>query len=172
MHVVSRRHYRATQYRVSERARKRGLAREKCQLAGPKGGGWVYTQLDLEVPWCRAVSRNPRFLCWSGSHMLQFTASQTGESAKLPKGESFEISLPENPATGFRWKITAAGEPVSTMTGEDFRPSTGVGGQGIRCWRFRTLQAGESEIGMVLQRSWGAPAEPEQSFTLRVVVPS
>src|ERR1035437_571124 len=60
MHVVSRRHYRATQYRVSERARKRGLAREKCQLAGPKGGGWVYTQLDLEVPWCRAVSRNPR----------------------------------------------------------------------------------------------------------------
>jgi inhibitor of cysteine peptidase len=104
--------------------------------------------------------------------MLQFTASKTGESAELPKGESFEISLPENPATGFRWKITATGEPVSTMTGEDFRPSTGVGGQGIHCWRFRTIQAGESEIGMVLKRSWGAPAEPAQSFTLRVVVPS
>jgi hypothetical protein len=42
------------------------------------------------------------------------------------------------------------------MTGEDFRPSTGVGGQGIHCWRFRTIQAGESEIGMVLKRSWGA----------------
>src|ERR1035437_5042234 len=83
--------------------------------------------------------------------MLQFTASKTGESAELPKGESFEISLPENPATGFRWKITATGEPVSTMTGEDFLPSTGVGGQGIHCWRFRTIQAGESEIGMVLR---------------------
>ena len=109
---------------------------------------------------------------WLGSHMRQFTNSQTGESAKLPTGESFEISLPENPATGFRWKITATGEPVSAMTGEDFRPSTGVGGQGIHCWRFRTTQAGESAIAMVLQRSWGAPAEPAQSFTLRVVVPS
>ena len=104
--------------------------------------------------------------------MLQFTASQTGDSAKLPKGESFEISLPENPATGFRWKITATGEPVSKMTGEDFHPSTGVGGHGIHYWRFRTTQAGESQIEMVLRRSWGAPAEPEQSFTLRVVVPS
>jgi len=94
--------------------------------------------------------------------MLQFTASQTGESAKLPTGESFEISLPENPATGFRWKFTATGEPVSTMTGEDFRPSTGVGGQGIHCWRFEPHRPAESEIEMVLRRSWGAPAEPEQ----------
>jgi predicted secreted protein len=102
--------------------------------------------------------------------MTRFTLSQTGKSAKLPKGESFEISLPETPATGFRWKITATGEPVSTMTGEEFRPSTGVGGQGIHFWRFRTIHEGESEIGMVLQRSWEAPAEPAQSFTLRVIV--
>jgi len=102
--------------------------------------------------------------------MLQFTASQTGESAEVPKGESFQISLPENPATGFRWKITASGEPVSKMTGDDFHPSTGVGGQGIHRWQFRAIQAGESEIAMVLQRSWEAPAEPAQSFTLRVVV--
>jgi inhibitor of cysteine peptidase len=102
--------------------------------------------------------------------MLQFNASKTGESAKLRKGESFEISLPENPATGFRWKITVIGEPVSKMTGDDFRPSIEVGGQGIHCWRFRTRQAGESEIRMVLQRSWEASAQPVQSFTLRVVV--
>jgi predicted secreted protein len=102
--------------------------------------------------------------------MLEFTASKTGESAEMPKGKSFQIALPENPATGFRWKITANGEPVSTMTGEDFHPSTRAGGQGIHCWRFRTVQAGESEIGMVLQRTWEAPAEPAQSFTLLVVV--
>ena len=102
--------------------------------------------------------------------MLQFTASKTGELAKLPKGESFEISLPEKPATGFRWKITATGKPVSTMTEEDFHPSAGVGGQGTHRWRFQTIQAGESEIRMVLQRSWEPPAEPAQSFTLRVVV--
>jgi predicted secreted protein len=102
--------------------------------------------------------------------MLQFAASKTGESAEIPKGDSFEISLPENPANGFLWKITAGGEPVSAMIGEDFRPSTGVGGEGIHVWRFRTIRTGDSEIRMVLQRSWGAPAEPAQSFSLRVVV--
>ena len=102
--------------------------------------------------------------------MLQFTASQSGELAKLPKGETFEISLPENPSTGFRWKITADGEPVAKMTGEDFHPSAAVGGQGTRCWRFRAVQPGEVEIGMVLQRSWEAPAEQARSFTLRVEV--
>jgi inhibitor of cysteine peptidase len=102
--------------------------------------------------------------------MLQFTASQAGESAKLPKGESFEISLPENPATGFRWKVTATGKPVCAMTGDEFRPSAGVGGQGIRSWRFRTIQDGTIEIRMVLRRSWQAPAEPAKSFTLRVIV--
>jgi inhibitor of cysteine peptidase len=102
--------------------------------------------------------------------VLRFTASKSGESAEIPKGESFEISLPENPTTGFRWKITATGEPVSTMIGEDFRPGIAVGGQGIHSWRFRTIQAGESEIAMVLQRSWEAPAKPAKTFALRVVV--
>ena len=102
--------------------------------------------------------------------MVQFTAAKTGESSEIKKGESFEISLPENPATGFRWKIIATGEPVSRMTGEDFHPSAGVGGQGIHCWRFRTAEVGESEIRLVLQRSWEAPAESAQSFALRVVV--
>jgi len=102
--------------------------------------------------------------------MLHFTASETGESAEIPKGQSFEISLPENPATGFRWKITATGEPVSTLTSEEFHPSAGAGGQGMHRWRFRTVHAGQSEIGMVLQRSWETPAEPAQTFSLRVVV--
>jgi inhibitor of cysteine peptidase len=102
--------------------------------------------------------------------MHHFTASETGRSASLRKGESFEISLPENPSTGFRWKITETGEPVSTMTGNDFHPSTGVGGEGVHRWRFRTVRVGESEIRMVLQRSWELSAEPARSFTLRVVV--
>jgi inhibitor of cysteine peptidase len=102
--------------------------------------------------------------------MRRFTASEKGKSAKLPKGESFEISLPENPTTGFRWKITAAGEPASKMIDEDFHPGAPVGGQGVHTWRFRAVQQGESEIRMVLQRSWETPAEPAQAFTLRVIV--
>jgi inhibitor of cysteine peptidase len=102
--------------------------------------------------------------------MLQFTASQTGELAKLRKGESLEISLPENPSTGFRWNITATGEPVCTMTSEEFYPGARVGGQGNHSWRFQTVQGGKSEIRLVLRRSWETPGEPAQSFTLLVIV--
>jgi predicted secreted protein len=102
--------------------------------------------------------------------MIQFTASKTGELVEIPKGESFEIALPESPATGFRWKITAAAESVSMMIGDNFEPSTGIGGQGIHRWRFKATHTGRSEIRMTLQRSWAPPAEPAQSFTLRVVV--
>src|ERR1017187_1509529 len=100
--------------------------------------------------------------------MLRFTASNTGKSAEVRKGESFEISLPENPATGFRWKLTTAGKPVSTMIGESFRPGAGVGGEGNHSLGFRTTRAGEGEIGMLLRRSWKAPGESAQSFSLRV----
>jgi predicted secreted protein len=102
--------------------------------------------------------------------MVQLTVSKTGERVDVSKGESFEISLPESPATGFRWKITANGEPVSRMTAEEFRPGTGVGGQGIHTWQFRAMRAGETHINMVLQRSWEAPTESAQTFTLGVVV--
>jgi predicted secreted protein len=102
--------------------------------------------------------------------MVQLTVSKTGERVDVSKGESFEISLPESPATGFRWKITANGEPVSRMTFEEFRPGTAVGGQGIHSWQFRAMRAGETHINMVLQRSWEASNEPAQTFNLRVVV--
>ena len=68
--------------------------------------------------------------------MVQLTVSKTGETVDVSKGETFEISLPESPATGFRWKITANGEPVSRMTVEEFRP-----GQG---WEAREFDTGNS----------------------------
>jgi predicted secreted protein len=102
--------------------------------------------------------------------MLQLTISKTGETVDVSRGESFEVSLPVSPATGFRWKITANGEPVSRMTAEEFHPGTEVGGQGIHTWQFRAVHAGETHINLVLQRSWEAPNEPAQTFTLRVVV--
>jgi inhibitor of cysteine peptidase len=102
--------------------------------------------------------------------MLKFTASEDGTSARLAKGEYFEISLPENPTTGFRWETTAASEPVYKLIHENFQPGTPVGRQGIHTWQFRAIRPGEGEIRMALRRSWETPGEPIQSFSLRVFV--
>jgi predicted secreted protein len=102
--------------------------------------------------------------------MTQFTAAATGQRAELKPGQPFEIVLPETPGAGYRWQMTANGEPVVHLSTEDFQPAPGVGGQGSRTWRFQAVAAGESEIALVLRRSWEAAAAPAQSFTLRLIV--
>jgi predicted secreted protein len=104
--------------------------------------------------------------------MIHFTASEANVPAAIPRGEAFEISLPENQSTGFRWKVTAAGEPVARITDDTFQPARAVGGAGTHHWRFQTTRTGEAEIRMILQRSWEASGHAAQSFTLPITVTS
>jgi predicted secreted protein len=89
---------------------------------------------------------------------------------ELKLGEPFDIELPETPGSGFRWQMTSNGAPAVHLSGEDFQPSGGVGGQGIRKWHFQAIAAGASEISMELRRPWESAAPPAQSFTQRLSV--
>lgn len=102
--------------------------------------------------------------------MLRFTEGNTGQTARIPPGDFFEIALTENPSTGFRWKVNSDGAPVCTREGDEFNPGAGVGAAGTHRWRFHAAQAGECEIGMTLERSWAGPAGDAKGFALRVVV--
>jgi inhibitor of cysteine peptidase len=106
--------------------------------------------------------------------MLEFHESSQGPRTELAAvvalGEPFEISLPENPTTGFRWQMAAAGEPACILVEDHFTPGRAPGGQGIHCWRFQAAQTGEANIRMLLQRQWVPTAEAARSFALRVRV--
>jgi len=102
--------------------------------------------------------------------MRQFTDSAKGERAEIPLGQSFEIALTENPSTGFRWRLNAGGSPLCAITLDEFDPSPGIGSQGRHFWRFDAKKTGETEITIVLQRSWTPAAPPAQTFNLRVAV--
>jgi predicted secreted protein len=103
--------------------------------------------------------------------MLEFHESDTAErEAQIPLGDSFEISLRENPTTGFRWRVHAGAEPVCRLTEDDFQPGRLPGAGGIHRWRFLAAQAGETRIRLSLERSWGKSPEPAKRFILRVLV--
>jgi predicted secreted protein len=103
--------------------------------------------------------------------MLEFHESDAGEhEAQVPLGDSFEISLRENPTTGFRWKMHAGAEPVCSLTEDEFQPGRLPGAGGIHRWRFLAAQAGETRIRLSLERSWRQDAEPSKTFGLRVRV--
>ncbi len=101
--------------------------------------------------------------------------SQDGE-IQLPTGQSFYLSLPGNPTTGYSWalKSGAEGEVIAIMgsayledyTADGAQPIMGRGGR--QYWHFNTLQEGNADLQMIYARPW-EDAEV-QSFNLRVIV--
>jgi predicted secreted protein len=76
-------------------------------------------------------------------------------AVELRVGEAMEIRLAENPSTGFRWIVTAAGGPNCFLMGEK------VAGGGTRpgeprqhSWRVIGKSAGRCEVELVYRRPW------------------
>lgn len=101
--------------------------------------------------------------------MEQFDEGADGREIELTAGQEFELTLGENPTTGFRWRVTADGSPACALVSDDFRaPAEGRPGQGgSRVWQFRADRAGESRIELSYARAVGDAA---RTFTLRVRV--
>src|SRR5215831_13326284 len=84
------------------------------------------------------------FLCWMGPgckntggphEMLTVDQKDNNTQVVLTIGQELEVLLPENPTTGFRWQIRAAGEPVLELLNDKFdSPASGIGMVYRRAW--------------------------------------
>ncbi|PYS79634.1 MAG: hypothetical protein DMF66_02050 [Acidobacteria bacterium] len=101
--------------------------------------------------------------------MEQLDESVDGREIELTAGQEFELTLRENPSTGFRWRVTADGSPACALVRDGFRaPNEGRPGQGgSHIWQFRAAQAGQGRIEMSYTRTAG---EAARTFTLSVRV--
>jgi inhibitor of cysteine peptidase len=87
--------------------------------------------------------------------MLQVTKDQNGGAIEVALGESFEIQLPENPTTGYRWHLRSSGEPVLEVQDDSFQTAAAPpGAGGVRRWRFRAGQEGTADLEIEYKRSW------------------
>ncbi len=96
-----------------------------------------------------------------------------GRTIDLGISETVEIRLPENPTTGFRWDLTAKGEPACAMLGDSFATAgvaPGTGGQ--HSWTFKALRQGECEVELVYRRPWEANDAAERRFRVRLRIAS
>jgi inhibitor of cysteine peptidase len=91
---------------------------------------------------------------------------------EIQLAEKFVVEVPENPTTGFRWRLVAAGNSTCEYIGDDFEPGRAPGEGGMRRWHFRAAQPGETRIELILERPWARSAVPAKRFTLRVRVSS
>ena len=62
--------------------------------------------------------------------MHRVNKEQTGGRLELEVGDQFEIELPENPTTGFRWHYRSASSPILEMEDDSFQAAGKTRGAG------------------------------------------
>jgi inhibitor of cysteine peptidase len=70
-------------------------------------------------------------------------------------GDTIEVSLGENPSTGYRWEITEFDSRIVSVERNEFAGSAGgAGAGGTRRVAFRARAAGTVHIELALRRTW------------------
>ncbi len=102
--------------------------------------------------------------------MLQIDKNQSGGEVEVSLGDSFEVRLPENPTTGYRWALHSSGGPSLEIQEDTFEGQGGgdLGAGGVHRWRFRTVQEGTADLVMEYRRSWEKRAAETFRVTIRV----
>jgi len=122
--------------------------------------------------WCLVLG----FSLWSPLYarhpkMIQVDRSYDGREVTIAVGEIVEISLAENPTTGFRWDLEVKPEPACTLVRSTFEPATGPPGKGgTHRWQFRAVRSGTGEIVLEYRRPWERNTPPGQTFKLSLRV--
>ena len=101
--------------------------------------------------------------------MLHIDQTFNQREIAVAKLDTFELSLPENPTTGYRWEFRSNGEPVCRLVSTEFDASLGgIGSGGNRRWRFQVAETGVATIKLVYQRAFETDKPPAKSFEVTV----
>lgn len=112
-------------------------------------------------------------LAISGGHdkMMHVDQSHNGHEVTLAVGQAMELSLSENPTTGFRWDLKTKAEPACELVASTFEPRGGhPGNGGIHRWQFRAVHSGSGEIELEYRRPWEKDAAPAKVYKLGIRV--
>ena len=100
---------------------------------------------------------------------------QPGETV-LRLGQVLAIELDSNASTGYGWEIVEDGSPqlepapvpASALPQETTPPMPGAGGKSY--WRFKAVQAGDTQLRLVYRRAWEKEVAPARTAEYKVRV--
>jgi len=105
--------------------------------------------------------------------MITFDEGSDGRTVDLDEGQEFEVVLPENPTTGYRWRLESDGAPVCAAVGDTYEPPDPAvpGRGGAHRWRFRCDRGGVGAVALALGRTWEKSGPGVRTFRIEVRVP-
>lgn len=105
---------------------------------------------------------------------LRPVADLRGQRVDVRVGEPFDIRLPSNPSTGYRWTLV---DPMPLAVRADgvarYEPGAGgvAGAPGVETWSFVGAAAGSGQLRFEYRRPWEpATIQPAQRASFRVDV--
>ncbi len=96
---------------------------------------------------------------------LDITKADKGKQFSVQAGDSIVLHLEENPTTGYQWEVDGMDNEMMDLEGSSFAlgGGAGIGGGGIRVFRYQPKKSGATRISLKLWRSWeGEPSVVER----------
>lgn len=115
------------------------------------------------VTCCVGCERKPK--------MIEIDKSDDGRELALSVGDSVELTLSENPTTGYRWAFTTKPEPACKVVEDAFEPGGNApGAGGTHRWKFEAVSTGIGAAAMEYRRSWEKDSAAGQTFKVSIRV--
>jgi len=94
-----------------------------------------------------------------GPKLRQIAVEGNNQDYKIPEGTSFQVVLPSNQTTGYKWEIDDITQGVLQQVKNEYRTSKKygeniVGAGGEETWTFKVLKVERSHIVMKYRRPW------------------
>lgn len=99
------------------------------------------------------------------------TSSHNGGLLRARVGDDVLVRLPESPTTGFRWKVDVAPALLNLQSDTfDAGAGGGVGGGGLRTFRFHAHAAGDAPISLKRWREWEGETSVAERYRVTIHV--
>ncbi len=103
--------------------------------------------------------------------MLTLDETSHGRKIEAVAGEELEISLSENPTTGYRWEMERPTEPVCIPVSDAFEAGQGAAGRsGTHRWRFKASGKGTAILQFKYRRHWESADQAARTFCVEISV--
>ncbi|MGE5390366.1 MAG: protease inhibitor I42 family protein [Deltaproteobacteria bacterium] len=104
--------------------------------------------------------------------MMSVDQNYNNKEYTMAVGQSFILSLPGNPSTGYSWMMDIGDKSLLRLDGEGFQPGADtrlIGQGGTNWWKMTALRSGTTKIKLNYQRPWES-VQPAQTFEMTVII--
>jgi len=106
------------------------------------------------------------------TNMMSVDQSYNNKEYTMAAGQSFTLSLPGNPSTGYSWMMDIEDKTLLHVDSEGFQAGSDsrlVGQGGTNWWKLTALKSGTTKVKLIYARPWES-VQPAQTFELTVII--